>query len=88
MTGSEICTSIISTVKERIHSDEFRKKYRVGNSFTRIRKLTIGIVMMFLLCSRKKSLPNETDIFRSHKEQLDTGYAGTALRSTRKAARP
>ena len=63
MTGSEICTSIISTVKERIHSDEFRKKYRVGNSFTRIRKLTIGIVMMFLLCSRKKSLPNEIDDF-------------------------
>ena len=63
MTGSEICTTIISTVKERIHSDEFREKYRIGNCFTRIRKLTMGIVMMFLLCSKKKSLPNEIDDF-------------------------
>ena len=63
MTGSEICATIISSVKETINSEEFRKKYRIDNCFTRVRKLTMGIVMMFLLSSRKKSLPNEIDDF-------------------------
>lgn len=65
MTGSEICATIINAVKESINSEEFREKYRIGNCFTRVRKLTMGIVMMFLLSSRKKSLSNEIDDFLS-----------------------
>ena len=61
MTGSEICALIINTVKQHVNSEEFREKYRIGRCFTRVRKLTMGIVMMFLLSRGKKSLPNEID---------------------------
>ena len=86
MTGSEICTTIISTVKKRIHSDEFREKYRIGNCFTRIRKLTMGIVMMFLLCSKKKSLPNEIDDFLNSFGQAITKLIGKPVVSFTKQA--
>ena len=63
MTGSEICALIINTVKQYVNSEEFREKYRIGRCFTRVRKLTMGIVMMFLLSRGNKSLPNEIDDF-------------------------
>ena len=47
MNGSEICALIINTVKQYVNSEEFREKYRIGRCFTRVRKLTMGIVMMF-----------------------------------------
>ena len=86
MVGSEICTMIISIVKERIHSDEFREKYRIGNCFTRMRKLTLPIVMMFLLCSRKKSLPNEIDDFLNSFGSVITRMIGKSVVSFTKQA--
>lgn len=71
MTGSEICAAVLNRVRESIHSEPFRQKYRVGNRFTRIRKLTIGIVMTFLLFIRKRSLPNEiAEFFNLYRDKI------------------
>ena len=57
MTGSEICALIINTVKQYVNSEEFREKYRIGRCFTRVRKLTTGIVLMLLFPSTDGRMP-------------------------------
>ena len=92
MRGSEICAAIMNRVREYIHSEEFRQKYRVGNRFTRIRKLTMGMVMTFLLFVRKRSLPNEISEFLSlYREQISeiigktvSGFTKQAISKARK----
>lgn len=92
MRGSDICAAIMNQVRESIHSESFRQQYRVGNRFTRIRKLTMGMVMTFLLFVRKRSLPNEISEFLSlYREQISeiigktvSGFTKQAISKARK----
>jgi len=56
MEGISICQSIIETVQSLIQSEDFKTAYRIGNCFTRKRKLGFENLMYFLLHQSKKSL--------------------------------
>lgn len=56
MEGVTICKSIIETVQSLIHSEDFKTAYRIGNCFTRKRKLGFENLMYFLLHQSKKSM--------------------------------
>lgn len=55
MSAVEICLSIIETTRTLIESDTFRLAYRIGNSFSRNRKLIFSKLIYFLLHQSKKA---------------------------------
>ncbi len=63
MKGINICHSIIETAKNLIQSEEFRIAYRIGNSFTRNKKLGMDKLIYFLLHQSKVSLPINIENF-------------------------
>ena len=63
MTGLEICALIMTTIRDGITSDWFTERFRIGKAFSRTRKLSMPLVMMFLMFKKKGSLPNEIDSF-------------------------
>ena len=70
MTGSEICARIMTVIHDGIVSSWFADTFRMGKCFSRTRKLSLPLVMLFLMCKTKGSLPNEIDsflhIFKEH----------------------
>lgn len=56
MNGINICHSIMESIGELISSDVFRMAYRIGNCFSRKRKLVFENLIYFLLHQSKKSL--------------------------------
>ena len=56
MNGITICHSMMESIGELIQSDGFRLAYRIGNSFSRKRKLVFENLIYFLLHQSKKSL--------------------------------
>ena len=63
MKGSEICARIMTVIHDGITSNWFAETFRVGKAFSRTRKLSISLVMMFLMYKTKCSLSNEIDSF-------------------------
>ena len=63
MTGLEICALIMTTIRDGTTSNWFTETFRVGKAFSRTRKLSMPLVMLFLMFKTKASLPNEIDSF-------------------------
>ena len=59
MTGLEICALIMTTIRDGITSNWFTETFRVGKAFSRTRKLSMSLVMLFLMFKTKASMPNE-----------------------------
>ena len=63
MTGLEICALIMTTIRDGTTSNWFTETFRVGKAFSRTRKLSMPLVMLFLMFKTKASMPNEIDSF-------------------------
>lgn len=57
MECKTICESIFSTIRNLLQSGNFQAAYRIGNHFTRDRKLNFERLFFFLLRQFQKSLP-------------------------------
>ena len=56
MNAEQILTSIFKLADEKINSNIFREKYRIGKSFSRNRSLSFSNLMYFILQSTHKSI--------------------------------
>lgn len=56
MNAKQILTSIFKLADEKINSNIFREKYRIGKSFSRNRSLSFSNLMYFILQSTHKSI--------------------------------
>jgi hypothetical protein len=56
MNGINICHSIMESIGKLVKSDDFQMAYRIGNCFSRKRKLVFENLIYFLLHQSKKSL--------------------------------
>lgn len=52
----KLIEQIISKTKQLINSEDFIRKHRIGNSFTRTRKLSLPNLLYFILGSENKSI--------------------------------
>ena len=62
MTGLEICALIMTTIRDGITSNWFTETFRVGKAFSRTRKLSMSLVMMFLLSKTNPHAASGTTI--------------------------
>ena len=86
MTGIELCTKIIERIKAAIHSPEFVDTYRQDKHFMRTRKLTMPILMTYLLGYSKSSMNCAiSDFLQEHEMSLET-VLGKELTSFTKQA--
>ena len=56
MTGLEICALIMTTIRDGTTSNWFTETFRVGKAFSRTRKLSMPLVMLFLMFKTKASI--------------------------------
>lgn len=85
MSGIHICSSILSTIRTLIQSDDFRTAYRIGNCFTRNRKMRFEYLLYFLLHQSKKSLAiNSMDFFEDFPQLGITEISKQAISKARK----
>ena len=64
MKARDIIALIIMLIKDELESPDTANKYRIGNSFTRNRKLTFKALALFLLFKGKKALTSTMVDFR------------------------
>lgn len=57
MNSVQIVSSILQAANNKLVSKEFQEKYRIGNSFSRSRKLSFSTLIYFILQSVPKSIP-------------------------------
>ena len=57
MKAELILSSIFKLTNEKINSDTFRDKFRIGNAFSHSISLSFSILMYFVLQSSHKSIP-------------------------------
>ena len=86
MTGSEICARIMTVIHDGIISSWFADTFRVGKCFSRTRKLNLPLVMLFLMCKAKGSLPNEIDSFLHKFEEHASAILGKQVQPFTKQA--
>lgn len=71
MQGALICQSIIGQIHGRLYSKDFFDTYRLGNAFSRNRKLSFHNTLLFLLRSSKKSMAIDMDDFSFEFPQIN-----------------
>ena len=57
MNSVQIVSSILQATNNKLVSKAFQEKYRIGNSFSRSRKLSFSTLIYFILQSVPKSIP-------------------------------
>ena len=57
MNSVKIVSYILQATNNKLVSKEFQEKYRIGNSFSRSRKLSFSTLIYFILQSVPKSIP-------------------------------
>lgn len=84
-----ICNSIFDTIYHFFSSSLFQTAYRIGNSFTRTRKLDFFSLFLFLLRQYDKSCPiNLLDFFEEFSSSRISSLSKQAISKARKGIHP
>lgn len=89
MNTNEILSSILQISNERIHSEIFLEKYRIGNAFTRTGKLSFPNLIYFILRSSHKSISiNYSQLLDCFSSEVPPFVSKQALSKARQGISP